>query len=323
MWRPNFGIALLCTMLVVLVTYTVALAWPDQPPVKAYISGPGIEGQLQITDTDVLETLRLGTLEDLSWGLVKKPRITGEGFKIIRYFDDGNFRFADLTYYANPNGTRSYVYWEDGPMLEGDHTPYHRQWLYTNPHGDVTLMAFLAKQGVRVDWPIDPSESTSVALDPIPDGITIGDTVRLGVTLNVPAARVGLWIARSGEEQKTLIALSPEGTPGHYVGTFVFPKAGEWNWAVNIDDERLNVPMPSLQVVDAVTKPNAPGVQPNASSNQTSLAATESNNAAPDSLTNKAPDSDPLLGILTVVAALIGLIGVAGALWFRDRQTRV
>lgn len=323
MWRLKLGIALLLTLLVSTAMYAVALAWPDQPPVKAYISGPGIEGQLQITDSDVLETLRLGELEDLGWGLVNKPPLSGDGFKIIRYFDDGSFRFADLTYYANPKGLRSYVYWEDGPMLQGSHTPYNRQWLYTNEKGNAALIAYLQKIGARVDSAVDSAHSISATLDPLPETIKVGETVRLGFTLSELASAVMVWIGRAGEEQKTAIPAKSEGSESHFVTSFAFPQAGAWNWALRIDNQKIEVPMPPLQVDDSQTVQNSPVAEPNVSTKDAKAAVTNGNNAAPGALANEASNSDSLLDILTIAAGVIGLIGVAGALWFRARQSRV
>ena len=134
--------ALGLVLLLIAATLTTALAWPDQPPDKAVISGPGIEGEVQIKDAAVLKALKLGTIEDFDSGRISAPNVSG-GYKIVRYFYGGSFDFARLTYYPMPQGQRSYLYWDDGPMLEGDHTPYHKQWLYAQPEADKILKALL------------------------------------------------------------------------------------------------------------------------------------------------------------------------------------
>lgn len=142
MGMRKYSSVVFLTVVLVLGSFSFAQAWPDTPPNKALISGPGIKGQVEISDPTVLAVLRLGSLEDLSTGAIQKPNIAGEGYNIIRYFE-GSFHFADLTYYPGANGARSYVYWQDGPDLQGDHTPYNNQWLNVTAHGDAVLQRFL------------------------------------------------------------------------------------------------------------------------------------------------------------------------------------
>src|SRR5215831_15966806 len=130
-------------ILLVLATTVTALAWPDQPPDKVLISGPGIEGQAQVKDARALAIFRLGDLEDfdtLDPRSTATPRV-GAGYKIVRFFYGGDFDFARLTYYPNPSGGRGYLYFEDGPMLQGNHTPYDETWLYAKPDAEQKLRA--------------------------------------------------------------------------------------------------------------------------------------------------------------------------------------
>lgn len=143
-------IAVILACAFALASFNLARAWPDLPPAKAFISGPGIEDQIQITDPNVLQVLRLGVLEDFEHGTLAKPNALNDGFNIIRYFDGGEFRFADLTYYPNTTGARSVVYFRDGPMLQGDHTPYNEKYLYTTTNGDQILQNYLRQLGVSL-----------------------------------------------------------------------------------------------------------------------------------------------------------------------------
>ena len=142
------------TLLIVLLVLTsmsvlaAPLAWPDQPPDKAFISGPGLKGEVEITDQKTLEALRFGGMEDFEAGVLPEaPKVSGEGYKITRYFYDGGFNFATLHYYPDPAGGRGYVYWEDGPDLVGDHTPYNNQWLYAKSDGEAVLQNQLKTLG--------------------------------------------------------------------------------------------------------------------------------------------------------------------------------
>src|SRR5207237_1097666 len=99
---------------------------------------------------------RLGTLEDFQAGAPRPARSAapsqfGAGYKIVRFFDGGGFNFAQLTYYRDPNGGRGYLYFEDGPDLSGDHTPYNQTWLYAKPDSETKLRALLKQLGAKVD----------------------------------------------------------------------------------------------------------------------------------------------------------------------------
>ena len=130
-------------------TTSVARAWPDQPPDKAFISGPGIKGDVEITDKETLTALKLGAIEDFSQGTIAKPNVSGEGYKITRYFYGATFNFATLHYYPDPSGGRGYVFFEDGPGLSGDHTAYNGHWFYATPEGDAAMQRLLNQLGVR------------------------------------------------------------------------------------------------------------------------------------------------------------------------------
>jgi len=148
------------------VAYAAPPAWPDQPPDKAFISGPGLIGEVQITDPQTLEDLRLGGIEDFNTGaLPEPPKVSGEGYKITRYFYDGTFNFATLHYYPDPAGRRGLLYWEDGPDLIGDHTPYNDQWLYANAESEVVLQNQLKVLGVSMT---SATTSPTASLSPLP-----------------------------------------------------------------------------------------------------------------------------------------------------------
>lgn len=143
----------LVVVLLVLTT-SLAFAWPDQPPDYVTISGPGLAGTTKITDPSQLAVFKLGTLEDLEAGvLAAPPEVSGEGYQITRYFDGGSFNFASLRYYPDPAGGPGYLYFDDGPDIRGDHTPYHGQWLRARPEAEAQLRQVLAEIAPRVEAP--------------------------------------------------------------------------------------------------------------------------------------------------------------------------
>jgi DNA-binding beta-propeller fold protein YncE len=142
---PKVG-ALLFALVLLLGTFSFANAWPDLPPTKAFISGPGLSGQVQITDSNLLTSLRLGGLEDFSKGALAAPKVRGDPYKIIRYFENGTFQMGDLSYYPAANGTASVVYFQDGPMKNGDRSPHNNQWYATIASSEQLLQQFIDTQ---------------------------------------------------------------------------------------------------------------------------------------------------------------------------------
>ncbi len=156
----------ICTSILVnvllLTTAGIVLAWPDQPPDRATISGPGLQGGIEITDKDMLAALKLGAFEDLEHGPIAAPQVNGEGYTIKRWFYDGTFNFATLRYYPDPAGGRGYVQWEDGPDLSGDHTPYNGQWLRTTSQGEAAMQKLLTSLGVSLNGKPQSLSNTGV-----------------------------------------------------------------------------------------------------------------------------------------------------------------
>jgi len=149
MMKPQRMLASALLLLALLAaTTSTALAWPDQPPDKATISGPGIKGDVEITDKDTLAALKLGAIEDFSRGVIAKPQVSGQGYKITRYFYGATFNFATLHYYPDAAGGHSYLYFEDGPGLRGSHTPFNGQWLYATAAGEAAMQHLLHGMGV-------------------------------------------------------------------------------------------------------------------------------------------------------------------------------
>ena len=135
-------------LLVLLVSAAqIARAWPDAPPDRAFISGPGLDGDVEIKDQTTLEALKLGSMEDFEQRSITPPAVKGEGYKITRYFEGGSFNFATLHYYPNPDGL-GYVFFEDGSDLVGNHTLYNNRWFYVTPQGEAAMQNLLTSLGV-------------------------------------------------------------------------------------------------------------------------------------------------------------------------------
>ena len=180
-------LALAAAVAVAALTAGPALAWPDQPPTRATISGPGLDGTVDITDPQTLAALKLGAMEDLNTGPIAAPQVSGDGYTITRYFDD-SFNFASLRYYPQANG-QGYVYWQDGPQLQGSHTPFNNQWLRATPAGDAAMKQVLAGLGVSLAAPAP----ATVAAPALP---AVWPALAALLAVLAVAAAGGIWLRR-------------------------------------------------------------------------------------------------------------------------------
>ncbi len=181
-------LALAAAIVAAALTASLALAWPDTPPDRLTISGPGLDGTVTITDPVTLAAFKLGAMEDLSAGPIAAPHVTGDGYQITRYFG-GDFSFASLRYYPDANG-RGYVYWQDGAKLEGSQTPFNKQWLAVTPAGDAAMKQLLAGLGVSLAAATLVSVAQAAAPAAVPGAVWPWLAAALAV-----AALAGGWLA--------------------------------------------------------------------------------------------------------------------------------
>ncbi len=182
--------AVVGALLLVVATTAMARAWPNQPPDKVVISGPDIAGPVEVKDEQALALFRLGNLEDFA---AFDPRSTatprvGAGYTIVRFFYGGEFDFARLTYYPNSSGGRGTLYFEDGPMLRGNSTPYDRSWLFAQPAAELKLRALLTQLGAKLDGAVTASgsanASTSTSEAVLPGGAAQASQAPVAQTAN-------------------------------------------------------------------------------------------------------------------------------------------
>ena len=192
-------LALTSVLVFLLTTTGVALAWPNQPPDRATISGPSLKGEVEITDKDVLAALKLGMFEELAGPQRAAPPVSGEGYTIKLWFYGGEFNFATLHYYPDPAGGNGYVRWDDGPDLTGNHTEFNGQWLRVTPRGEAAMRKLLLGLGVSLAVKPQPLSSTSIsAIDVAAAPVVIG-----GLALIVVVSGMLIWRVRAGAARST------------------------------------------------------------------------------------------------------------------------
>jgi len=139
-----------------------------------------------------------------------------------------------------------------------------------------------------------------VTLDELPTGVVAGEPLTISFTVlqhgRTPMADLHPTItANLYKDEQFVVNAEPDGKPGHYTATLIFPKEGEWRWSIQAFT--MDQVMPMLSV-------SAPVV---ASASQP-VAKTESVTA-----------SIPLLLIVRMLAVGIGLVGLVMAFRRRSR----
>lgn len=170
--RLLYALFLVGTLLA--LTTATALAWPETPPDKVTISGPGLKGEVEVTDQEILAALSLGAIEDFKQGSIAEPKV-GQGYQITRYFYDASFDFGRLRYYPNATSEPGYIFFEDGPDLDGDQSQYHSKWFYATPQGDRAMKSVLTGLGISPSAPLAagkdaPALEQAAANEAVPSG---------------------------------------------------------------------------------------------------------------------------------------------------------
>lgn len=151
---------LLGAFLIMLLTASVALAWPEGPPDKVSISGPGIKGTVEIAGKDNLEGLGPEQFMDLSKSVTAVPQ-SSSPYEVVRYIKGfgASGAFDRLHYYPGQGGSPGRVYYVEaigyGPShIEG-------KWFYATPQGDAAMKKLLAKYASTSEAATEKSELAS------------------------------------------------------------------------------------------------------------------------------------------------------------------
>lgn len=165
-------------LLIVLALLVAAPAFAKGPPGKATISGPGIQGDLEITDPAVLNALSFYSFEQVEENNrrgIEAPTNIGEGYRVVRYTKGaGNYfkPWDELRYYPYADGERGVIFL-DG-LIGDSYSEFDGKWFHANPEGDATLRAFLAQQGVALAPPTLPATGSSSLLLVVALGLAAG-----------------------------------------------------------------------------------------------------------------------------------------------------
>ncbi len=127
----------------------IGLAQAKGPPSKIVISGPGLLGQVEVTNAQLLQRLGMGALEDLAQGVIAAPAPgvdLAERYRIDRYHTDSagkGWPFDRIYYYPNRSGAGGYIFYE-GLTPFGGRSEYDGKWFRATAAGDGAMQQLLA-----------------------------------------------------------------------------------------------------------------------------------------------------------------------------------
>ena len=137
--RPILG-----ALMLMILTAGAALAWPEGPPDKVTISGPGIKGTIEVTDKTSLEGLGPEQFMDLSEP-VDAPSPGATPYEVVRYIkgigDTGEF--DRLRYYPSQGSSPGYIYYAEAIGYRPSYTA--GKWFQATPQGDAAMKRLLAR----------------------------------------------------------------------------------------------------------------------------------------------------------------------------------
>lgn len=95
-----------------------------------------------------------------------------------------------------------------------------------------------------------------ISLDELPTGVVAGKPHTIGFTVlqhgKTPMSGLDPTItARLSNDEVLTFSAAPEGKPGHYTATLIFPKGGNWEWSIQAFT--MDLKMPELSVAAAGT----------------------------------------------------------------------
>jgi hypothetical protein len=129
------------------------------PVTKIIISGPGIDGNVEVTDMTLLAGLSLGEFELFNVSVIDLPSLS-EGYEIARYMEEPGqkpFHFDDVRYFpSSTEGKTGYLYFVG---IVGGQSEYDGRWYYVSERGEAAMHKLL-KTLVRPKAEVKDQKST-------------------------------------------------------------------------------------------------------------------------------------------------------------------
>jgi hypothetical protein len=137
---------LICLVIVALLVVVGPVA-AKGAPVRVSITGPGIDGEIVVTEPELLEALGLYQFNDLARRIDAPAEPPSNGYRIYRYMMDGESSWDSLTYYPDPAGGLGWLYF-DGLNPAIGSTQGQGEWYRPSEAGAAAMRQILTDAGV-------------------------------------------------------------------------------------------------------------------------------------------------------------------------------
>lgn len=157
------------TGLIVALLLPAGAALAKGPSDMIAVVGPGLDGKVQVKDTDLVVALSIGQLEDLSTP-VDAPANPGPAYEITRYFEyEGNYvAFDRVRYHPGTGDSPGYVYYVG---IDNGWSGLDGKWFRATPDGEQAMRSVLSANGVQAtQW----SQSAWGTLALVASGVALG-----------------------------------------------------------------------------------------------------------------------------------------------------
>ena len=136
------------TLVMLLLCLSVLVTQAKGRPDKLTISGPGLKGMIEVTDSKWLDGLDLGDF--VVYDAISAPR-TGDGYELTAFYqEDQQYHVSmSLHYFLNPSGASGFVYYSDSDGTDYDSSRTGK-WYCAAPFADGAVRNLLQKLDVAV-----------------------------------------------------------------------------------------------------------------------------------------------------------------------------
>jgi hypothetical protein len=147
-------------------------------PAKVIITGPGLTGEVLITDPKLLQAFSFFQFEDINHQIMA-PTSPDEGYIVTRYVQDRSQAWDRVIYYPQPAGVAAIAFLEG--LIGSSSTEFDGQWYQVSSEGDTAMRQLLAAHGVRL-----PKRNTAIGTATGPQQLPVtGTPAEAGLLLGI------------------------------------------------------------------------------------------------------------------------------------------
>lgn len=182
--------SLVVVLILSLLTFSSVLA--KGAPSQVTISGPGLVGEVEVNDPDLLQAFSFFQFENI-YRKIEPPQQPGEGYVVTRYVQDGTQLIAwdRAIYYPGPPDEVGIVFLEG--LIGPSASEFDGHWYRASWDGEAAMRQILAEQGVT-----SAQETSGAPLSPLTPLATVVLSLLALLALAGVVVRVRRTLSHSG-----------------------------------------------------------------------------------------------------------------------------